>query len=56
MDPKCCDQCDQIWQNFATLDKISKIFDHFLSVYLEITKVLNLLWNILMLLGKIVLL
>ena len=45
-------QCDQIWQNFDTLAKISKTLA-ILTIYFVFCKILNLLWQLFMLLGEI---
>ena len=51
-----CEQCDQIWRNFATLEKSFKNFDNFCRVNFVFGIILNLLAPIIMLLGKLSLL
>ena len=46
-------QCDQIWQNFATSGRMSKVLGYFLMVILLFSKILILLWQNVMLLGKV---
>ena len=44
-------QCDQIWQNFDTLAKISKTLA-ILTIYLVFCKILNLLWQLFYAIGR----
>ena len=46
------DQCDQIWQNFATLAKIYKSVI-FLTLYFLFGNILSLLWQICYIIGQI---
>ena len=45
-------ECDQIWRNFATLAKFCKSLGNFEKLKLVFGNFLNLLWKIVMLLGK----
>ena len=47
------DQGDQIWQNFDTLRKIKSLWPY-LGALLVLNKLLNILWQILMILRLIV--
>ena len=44
-------QCDQIWRNFATLAKFYTSLGNFMKVHLVFGKIVNLLWQLFVLLG-----